>query len=75
VGTELRFYANQNVANSNVDLSSSYSLLADSVVAAAPFALAAGTENRNTIVQLSIAFAYKTESVAFNHSVMIRNVP
>lgn len=75
VGTELRFYANQNVANANVDLASSYSLLADSVVAATPFALTAGAENRNTIVQLNIAFAYKTESVTFNHSVMIRNVP
>lgn len=75
VSNELRFYTAQDASGANVDLTSSYSLLADNVTAAAPFALTAGGENRNTIVQFAISFAVKTESVAFNHSVMIRNVP
>ena len=75
VNSELRFYDNQDAASAAVDLTSSYSLLAANVVATAPFALTAGAENRNTLVQFTIAFAHKTESVAFNHSVMIRNVP
>ncbi len=78
INNELRFYDNQDataVADPEVDLSSTYSLLADNVTAAAPFALTAGSENRNTIVQFNIAFAHKAESVAFTHSVMIRNVP
>ncbi len=75
VNNELRFYDNQDATSAAVDLSSSYSLLAANVVATAPFALTAGAENRNTLVQFTIAFAHKAESVAFNHSVMIRNVP
>ena len=75
VNNELRFYDNQNATSAAVDLTSTHSLLAKNVVAAAPFALTAGAENRNTLVQFNIAFAHKAESVAFNHSVMIRNVP
>ncbi len=75
VNSELRFYDNQDATSAAVDLTSSYSVLAANVVATAPFALTAGSENRNTIVQFDIAFAHKAESVAFNHSVMIRNVP
>lgn len=78
INNELRFYDNQDataVADPEVNLSSAYSLLADNVVAAAPFSLTAGSENRNAIVKFNIAFAHRAESVAFNHSVMIRNVP
>jgi MSHA biogenesis protein MshO len=75
VNSELRFYENQDATSAAVDLTSSYSVLAANVVAAAPFALTAGAENRNTLVQFNISFAHKAESVAFNHSVMIRNVP
>lgn len=75
VNSELRFYENQNATSAAVDLTSNYSLLAANVVAATPFTLTAGSENRNTIVQINIAFAYKAESVPFTHSVMIRNVP
>jgi MSHA biogenesis protein MshO len=84
INNELRFYDNQDATSSAVDLTSDYSLLADNVAAslradnvtaAALFALTSGSENRNTIVQINIAFAHKAESVAFNHSVMIRNVP
>lgn len=78
INNELRFYDNQDataVANPEVNLGSTYSLLADNVTATTPFSLTAGSENRNTIVQINIAFAHKAESVSFNHSVMIRNVP
>lgn len=75
VGSELRFYSAQDASNASVDLSSSYSVLADNVIAATPFALTAGGENRNAIVQFNMSFTFKTESVPFNHSVMIRNVP
>lgn len=87
INNELRFYDNQDVtavADPEVNLSSPFSVLADNVIAAAPFSLSAGSENRNTIVQFniafgfranSVAFAHRNESVAFNHLVMIRNVP
>ena len=75
VASQLRFYANQDVTASAVDLTSAYSLLADNVASTTPFALTAGSENRNTIVQFNINFAFKGESVAFNNSVMIHNVP
>lgn len=75
VNNELRFYDNQDATSPSVDLTSAHSLLATNVVAAMPFALTAGAENRNTLVQFNIAFAHRAESVVFNHSVMIRNVP
>ncbi|RYY01661.1 MAG: type II secretion system protein [Gammaproteobacteria bacterium] len=79
VANQLRFYANQDASSANVDLTSPFSLMADNVTASTPFVLAAGSENRNIVVQINIAFSYtltgKTESVPFNHSVMIRNVP
>ncbi len=78
INNQLRFYDNQDataVADPEVNLTSAFSLLADNVTAATPFALTAGSENRNSIVQINIAFAHRTESVPFNHSVMIRNVP
>lgn len=78
VNNELRFYENQAataVADPEVNLSSTYSLLADNVTATTPFSLTAGSENRNTIVQMNIAFTHRAESVPFTHSVMIRNVP
>jgi MSHA biogenesis protein MshO len=78
VGTELRFYQNQSlsaVAGSEVDLSSSYSLMAASVTASSPFSLSSAAENRNTNVIFNINFVSNGQSVAFNQSVMIRNVP
>jgi MSHA biogenesis protein MshO len=75
VSNQLRFYPNQNATTADVDLTSAFSLLAETVSAATPFALTAGSENRNTVVQLNIGFVQGAESVVFNHSVMIRNVP
>jgi len=87
VGSELRFYAGQDVTNANVNTASSSSLLAENVIAPVPFSLSAGSENRNTIVQFNFTFSVPIrvriganvgsgpETLAFNHSVMIRNVP
>ena len=87
VGNQLRFYSNQSATANDVDVSSPFSLLAENVTAATPFLLTAGSENRNTVVQFNINFEVRirvriganagsgTESIAFNNSVMIRNVP
>jgi MSHA biogenesis protein MshO len=89
VGSELRFYAGQDVTNANVNTASSSnsSLLAENVTAPVPFSLGAGSENRNTIVQFNLTFnvpirvriganiSTGPEALAFNHLVMIRNVP
>jgi len=78
VNNQLRFYENQSATvtvDPEVNLNSNFSVLADNVTATAPFSLTSGGENRNTIVQFNLTFAHKAESVAFNHSVMIRNVP
>lgn len=82
VNNQLRFYSDQDAAASDVNTASSYSVLAENVAGTtAPFALTAGSENRNTIVQFSITFGQgssissSTDSIAMNHSVMIRNVP
>ena len=75
VSGQLRFYDNQSPLTSGVDTSAAYSILADNLTSATPFALSAGTENRNMNVQFNLTFASNGESVAFNQSVMIRNVP
>lgn len=82
INNQLRFYPDQDVTSANVDTTSAFSLLADNVTGTTtPFALTAGSENRNTVVQFSITFMQGTaiaqgaESIVINHSVMIRNVP
>jgi MSHA biogenesis protein MshO len=76
VANQLRFYADQDVTAGSVDLNSTFSLLAQNVSGTTmPFALTAGSENRNTVVQLDITFTQAAESLNYNHSVMIRNVP
>lgn len=79
VGTELRFYQNQalnNAVGSEVDVSSSYSLMAANVTGVGvPFSLSSAAENRNTNAIFNINFVSNGQSVAFNQSVMIRNVP
>jgi len=76
IGGQLRFYANQDAAATDVSTSSTFSLLAENVVSTtAPFTLAIGSDNRNTVVQFNITFGQGKESIAMNHSVMIRNVP
>jgi MSHA biogenesis protein MshO len=75
VGDELRAYEGLDVNAASVNLASSYSLLAKSVSATTPFVLEVGSENRNTLVTMSITFSKDTESMDFVQGVMIRNVP
>lgn len=75
VGNQLRFYANQDVTSANVDTTSVFSILADNVSSPTPFAFTAGSENRNVNVLFNMTYSRNSESVAFNQSVMIRNVP
>lgn len=82
VNNQLRFYSNQDATAANVDTTSAFSILAENVNGTTtPFALTAGSENRNTVVQFNITFGQGsalstgTESITMNHSVMIRNVP
>jgi|GEM_PF-438762 len=76
VGNQLRFYPDQDASAADVNLTAAFSLLAENVTGTTtPFALTAGSENRNTVVQFTIVFAQGSESITYNHSVMIRNVP
>jgi MSHA biogenesis protein MshO len=75
VADELRFYANQNIADANVNLASSYDLLAKQVSAVQPFTLSPGSENRNSLVLMEMSFVSGGEAVSFDQQVMIRNVP
>ncbi|MES2824426.1 MAG: prepilin-type N-terminal cleavage/methylation domain-containing protein [Pseudomonadota bacterium] len=75
VANQLRFYANQDATIANVNIGSAYSILADNVAATSTFSTTAGSENRNVNVLFNIIFTNNGESVAFNQSVMIRNVP
>ena len=76
VGNQLRFYSDQDANSNTVDLTSAFSVLAENVTGTTtPFALTAGSENRNTIVKFNIIFKDGTTSFTFDHSVMIRNVP
>lgn len=75
VGSELHFYDGINVANANVDLASTHSKIARNIAANAPFALAMGSENRNTAITISLDFSSGGETVNFSHRVLIRNVP
>lgn len=78
VGTELRFYPNQSAANTNVNVSDGFELMAENVFVVdtlAPFALSAGSENRNALVTINLAFASGPERVNLTQEVMIRNVP
>ncbi len=75
VGDELRVYENQNINNSDVDLTASYSLLAKGVSATTPFVISGATENRNTLVTVQLSFSKAGESMEFVQQVMIHNVP
>lgn len=78
VGNELRFYEGQSIASGNVDLSNDFGLLANNVnppATASFFSLTQGSEDRNTIVQIGLAFVSGAESLDFQQQVMIRNVP
>lgn len=80
IGNQLRFYASQSASMASVDTSSAYSIMADNVAATSSFSIGSGSENRAVGVIFNITFSSRTlnggaESVAFNQSVTIRNVP
>jgi MSHA biogenesis protein MshO len=75
VANVLRFYQGVNVANAGVDVAAASDIIARNVSSAAPFALAAGTENRNTAITISLDFSSGGETINFTQRVLIRNVP
>lgn len=75
VGNQLRFYPDQAMAGAGINVNGNFHLMANNVTATEPFALTLGTENRNTIVQISMSFISGGETVSFQQQVMIRNVP
>ncbi len=75
VGNELRFYSGLSVTATSVPVTNTFSIIARNITATAPFSLATGSENRNTAINISLAFASGGESITFNHRVLIRNVP
>lgn len=75
VGNQLQFYEGLNVADVNVDTSAANSIIARNISATTPFELAAGSENRNTAVIISLDFSSAGETINFTQRVLIRNVP
>lgn len=78
VGAQLRFYPNQSETNIAVDVTQSFELMAENVFAVGtlpPFALSGGSENRNALVTINLAFASGPERMNLTQEVMIRNVP
>ena len=74
----MRFYPNQLTTNTAVDASQNFELMAENVFAIdtlPPFVLSAGSENRNALVTINLAFASGPERVDLTQEVMIRNVP
>ena len=79
-GGQLRYYSDYGLlstALTDADPGGGDSLLARDVAAAAPgaFTLSAGTEDRNTIVDIRLRFGESGESIVLNHKVFVRNVP
>jgi MSHA biogenesis protein MshO len=75
VGSELRFYADVPVANSAVNLTAPFSIIARNVTGTNPFSLQNGSENRHMRVNVSLDFSSDGESINYVQGVFIRNVP
>jgi MSHA biogenesis protein MshO len=79
VGDELRFYTGVDVATAAataaVDISAAHSIMARNINYTTPFSLAAGTENRNTAITISLDFSSADETINYTQRVLIRNVP
>lgn len=75
VGTELRFYSDQTITDSAVDLSDAHQVLALGVSGATPFVISGGSESRNVILTLNFTFTERLEGVTFTQEVSLRNVP
>lgn len=74
-GNQLRFYSGLNVANATVNVAGTSDIIAVNVNSATPFTLTAGSENRNTAVNISLNFTSGGETINFTQRVLIRNVP
>jgi MSHA biogenesis protein MshO len=72
---ELRFYEGLDIAELDVNLPSSHSIIARNVAATTPFSLQMGSENRNTRINIELIFSSDGESITYTQGVLIRNVP
>jgi MSHA biogenesis protein MshO len=75
VGTELRFYDGIAIADADVNLAGTYSILAKNISATTPFTIQNGSENRNIRINLAIDFSSAGETINYTQAVLIRNVP
>lgn len=75
VGNELHFYSGIDPEEAGVTLTDDSDILARNVTGAEPFAIANGSENRNTLVSISLDFTSGGETINYTQRVFIRNVP
>ena len=75
ISSELRFYSNLALTDTLSPPTGSFDILARNVTVAAPFSLQNGAENRNTRINISLAFAQNGETINYTQGVLIRNVP
>lgn len=76
VNNELRFYFGIDVTNDpNINLGTNFNIIARNVSLGAPFSLTAGSENRNTAINISLNFSSAGETINYTQRVLIRNVP
>lgn len=73
VGTELRFYGNLTVMDTPP--AGTFDILAKGITTATPFSLAAGSENRNTRIDIALGVSSSGETLTYTQGVFIRNVP
>lgn len=73
VNSELRFYGNLTVTDTPP--TGAFDILAQGVTSTAPFSLAAGSENRNTRVDIALGISSSGETLTYTQGVFIRNVP
>lgn len=78
---ELRFYQNLDVTASSVPglagacAGNDCNIMARNIVGTPDFNLAAGTEDRNTKLTISLSFTEGGETIEFSQEVLVRNVP
>ncbi len=79
VGTDLHFYSDIPITNTDVSVGTGASIIARNVAVVdsitAPFSLEMGSENRNTRINIALKFSSSGEAMNFTQGVLIRNVP
>lgn len=73
VGSNLNYEHDYGAPGSSI--STTGPVLADAISATTPFSVSAGTEDRNTIVDVILTFSRGSQSVTLSEQVFIRNVP